>query len=97
MFLKVHCSPGAGNIVAVCDRELLNTTISSGELSIQITEGFYGNTPASEEMVRSVLKNAGSINLMGKRSVSIAIDMGLVTPSGCIMIGDIPHAQVYSL
>lgn len=97
MFLKVHCSPGAGNIVAVCDRELLNTTISSGELSIQITEGFYGNTPASEEMVRSVLKNAGNINLMGKRSVSIAIDMGLVTPSGCIMIGDIPHAQVYSL
>ncbi len=29
MFLKVHCSPGAGDIVAVCDRELLNTTIMS--------------------------------------------------------------------
>jgi hypothetical protein len=97
MFLKVHCSPGTGDIVAVCDRELLNTTISNGELSVQITEGFYGNTPATEEMVRTTLKKAGNINLMGKRSVSIAIEMGLVTPSGCIMIGDIPHAQVYSL
>jgi hypothetical protein len=29
--------------------------------------------------------------------VSIAIDMGLIMRSGCIMIGDIPHAQVYSL
>jgi len=76
---------------------LLNTTISDGELSVQITEGFYGNTPASEEMVRTALKKAGNINLMGKRSVSIAIEMGLVTPSGCKMIGDIPHAQVYSL
>jgi len=47
--------------------------------------------------VRTALKKAGNINLMGKRSVSIAIEMGLVTPSGCIMIGDIPHAQVYSL
>jgi hypothetical protein len=97
MFLKVHCSPGTGDIVAVCDRELLNTTISHGELSVQVTEWFYGNCPASEDMVRAALKKAGNINLIGKRSVSIAIDMGLVTPSGCIMIGKIPHAQVYSL
>jgi hypothetical protein len=97
MFLKVHCSPGAGDIVAVCDRELLNTTISHGELSVKISEWFYGNCPASEDMVRAALKKAGNINLMGKRSVSVAIDMGLVTQSGCIMIGDIPHAQVYSL
>jgi len=81
--------------VAVCDRELLNTTITNGELSVKISEAFYGNCPASEEMVRAALKKAGNINLMGKRSVSIAIDMGLVTQSGCIMIGDIPHAQVF--
>ena len=97
MFLKVHSSPGVGDIVAVCDRELLNTTISHGNLSVKISEAFYGNCPASEDMVREALKKGGNINLMGKRSVSIAIDMGLITPSGCIMIGDIPHAQVYSL
>jgi|SRR5665647_2316166 len=97
MFLKVHCSPGTGDIVAVCDRELLNTTISHGDLSIHVSEWFYGNCPASEESVRAALKKAGNINLMGKRSVSIAIEMGLVTHAGCIMIGDIPHAQVYSL
>ncbi len=97
MFLKVHCSPGSGDIVAVCDRELLNTTISYGELSVRISEAFYGKVPVSEAEVRAALKKAGNINLMGKRSVSIAIDMGLVTQSGCIMIGKIPHAQVYSL
>ncbi len=97
MFLKVHCSPGGSDIVAVCDRELLNTTISHGDLSVKISEAFYGNCPASEDQVRDALKKAGNINLMGNRSVSIAIDMGLITRSGCIMIGDIPHAQVYSL
>ena len=97
MFLKVHHSPGTGDIVAVCDRELLNTTISHGNLSIQITESFYGNCPASEEAVAEALKNAGNINLMGKRAVRVAIDLGFVTQSGCIMIGEIPHAQVYSL
>ena len=53
--------------------------------------------PPVKTMVRDALKKGGNINLMGRRSVSIAIDMGLITRSGCIMIGDIPHAQVYSL
>jgi len=97
MFLKVHQAPGMGDIVAVCDRELLNTTITHGDLSIFVSESFYGNCPASEEMVEKALKRAGNINLMGKRAVSLAIELGLVTQSGCIMIGEIPHAQVYSL
>jgi hypothetical protein len=97
MFLKVHHPPGAGDIVAVCDRELLNTTICHGEVSVRISEAFYGNVPASEGEVRAALEKAETINLMGRRAVSIAIDMGLITRSGCIMIGEIPHAQVYSL
>jgi len=97
MFLKVHCSPGTGDIVAVCDRELLNTTIRHGGLSVRISETFYGNCPATEDMVREALKKAGNINLMGERSVGVAIEMGIISSSGCIMIGDIPHAQVYSL
>ena len=97
MFLKVHCSPGTGDIVAVCDRELLNTTIRHGGLSVKISEAFYGNCPATEDMVREALRKAGNINLMGKRSVGVAIEMGIISRSGCIMIGDIPHAQVYSL
>jgi len=97
MFLKVHHPPGAGNIVAVCDRELLNTTLCHGEVSVRISEAFYGNVPASEDDVRAALKKADTINLMGRRAVSIAIEMGLITRSGCIMIGEVPHAQVYSL
>src|SRR5665647_3069099 len=95
MLLQVHSSPGVGNIVAVCDRELLNTTISNGNLSVKISEAFYGNCPASEEMVRDALKRAGNINLMGKRSVSIAIDMGLITLSGCIMTVSYTHLRAH--
>lgn len=97
MFLKIHRSQQLGDIVAVCDRELLNTTIHHGDLTMNITETFYGNTPANESEVRDALKNAGIINLMGERSVGIAIGMGLVTTSGCMVIGTVPHAQIYRL
>jgi hypothetical protein len=97
MFLKIHRSPGSGDVVAVCDRELINTTISHEKITVTITDAFYGSSPATEADVRAALKNAGNINLMGERSVNLALDMGLVERSNCIMIGKIPHVQIYQL
>ena len=97
MFLKIHRSPGTGDIVAVCDRELINTTISHENFTVTITREFYGDCPATEEEIKKAMKSAGNINLMGERAVSLAIEMGLVTRSGCIMIGNVPHAQIYQL
>ncbi|MHB8052541.1 MAG: DUF424 domain-containing protein [Methanoregula sp.] len=97
MFLKVHRSRETGDVVAVCDRELLNTTLRHEKITITITDSFYGNTPATEEEVRDALKNAGNINLIGERSVNLALEMGLLTKSGCMMIGKVPHAQIYQL
>jgi len=97
MLMKIHRSREMGDVVAVCDRELLNTTICHDKLSLAITDTFYGNTPATEDDVREALKKAGNINLIGERSVAVAIGMGLITKSGCIMIGNVPHAQIYRL
>jgi hypothetical protein len=97
MFLKVHKSPDMCDVVAICDRELINTTISHGKITVTISETFYGNCQATEEEVRAALKNAGNINIMGERAFAIAVDMGLVSSSGCIMIGKVPHAQIYQI
>ncbi len=85
------------DVVAVCDRELLNTTISDEKLTVRVHDSFYGTTTVSEEEVRSVLEKAGNINLMGERAVNAAISLGLLTRSECIMIGNVPHAQIYQV
>jgi hypothetical protein len=97
MFLKVHRSPEMGDVVAVCDRELINTTIRHKDTDVKISEAFYGTCPATPDEVRDALRKAGNINLMGERSVALAVGMGLVSRSGCIMIGTVPHAQIYQL
>lgn len=97
MFLKIHSSPGTGDVVAICDRELLNTTISNNAITITPTGAFYGNKAATEEEVREALRRAANANLLGERTIRIAIDMGLVTRAGCIMIGSVPHVQIYQL
>lgn len=95
MFLKIHHFPGSADVVAVCDRELINTTITHEKLTVKVSDSFYGTTLASEEEVREALKKAGNINIMGERAVNVAISLNLVNRSDCIMIGKVPHAQIY--
>ncbi|HEX3000950.1 MAG TPA: DUF424 domain-containing protein [Methanoregula sp.] len=97
MFLKIHRSPDMGDVVAICDRELINTTIRSDTMTVTISESFYGSKPATEAEIREALKCAGNANLMGERTINLAIEMGLLTRAGCIMIGKVPHAQIYHL
>ncbi len=97
MFLKIHHFPGSADVVAVCDRELINTTITDKNVTVTVHDSFYGTDPASEEEVRAALKKAGNINIMGERAVNVAISLNLVTRSECIMIGKVPHAQIYQV
>lgn len=97
MFMKIHRSPDAGIIVAVCDRELVNTTITDGDVEIRISESFYGNRSATEEEIVNALTDAGNANIMGNRSVALAVKHGIVAEESCIRIGRVPHALVFRL
>ena len=97
MFMKIHRSRESPDVVAVCDRELVNTTIHGETMTVTVTDAFYGKFPAPEEEIRTALQRAGNINLMGERTCRLALEMGLITKDDCIMIGKIPHVQVYSL
>jgi len=95
MFLKIHRSPGTGDVVAVCDRELLNTTITNGDLKVTVSECFYGTTCVDEAAVTEALCKGDNLNLLGERSVGVAVKLGLILRADCIMIGSVPHVQIY--
>ena len=95
MFLKVHKTPDAGEIVAVCDQELLNTTLRHRDVEVCISETFYGNVPADEERVRAALATATSANLFGHRTIAVAIRCGAVDRDCVVLIAGVPHAQVF--
>jgi hypothetical protein len=97
MYMKIHRNLAGDEVVAVCDRELLNTSVSSGDLEIHISGPFYGGTPSTEEEVAKVLMKAGNVNIMGERSVALAVRLGLVDKDGCIRIGPVLHAQIIRL
>ncbi|MDD1707208.1 MAG: DUF424 family protein [Methanoregulaceae archaeon] len=94
MYMKIHRTPAGDEVVAVCDRELLNVKITHGDLEIHISEAFYGGSLSTPDEVRKTLTNATNANLMGARTVALAVELGLIAKDGYINIGSTPHAQI---
>ena len=95
MYMKIHRYAGSSGIVAVCDTELLNTTLKDGDLTIHVTEAFYGTTICTDDTVKDVLQHAANCNLLGEKAVQAAVDCGVLEKDGYMLIGNVPHAQIY--
>jgi hypothetical protein len=97
MYLKVHHVPEAGEVVAVCDADLLDVTLTHGDVKVCISGKFYGTKRATEEEVSQALSGATNVNIIGKRVVALAITMGLIREEDCIMVGGVPHALIFRI
>lgn len=85
---------GPETLVAACDQDIIGKTFKGKDLKIQVSEGFYGGDSGDEELLVNRLEMATIANLVGKKTVEIAIRRGFVNPGCVIDIGGVPHAQM---
>jgi hypothetical protein len=72
----------------------MGQTFKSKGLRIQVSEGFYKGDSGDEDMLVSRLQMATVANLVGKRTIEIAVKHGFVDPGCVIKIEGVPHAQM---
>jgi len=98
MYLKIHETP-KGRIVAACDKELIGKILDDGEmfLDIQTHKNFYAGSLANAFQLKKALSSFASANLVGKRAVSVALEMGLTVKESVIYINKTPHIQLYRI
>ena len=96
--MKLHES-GTWNVLAVCDTELVGTTLEDTTLgvSVSVSSNFYGGGEFDQAIVIEAIKTSNNVNLLGKRIIELAVKEGLVDNSNVMKIGDCFHAQIYSL
>src|SRR5574341_2483031 len=92
MYLKIHDAGTGRTVVAICDKELIGKKLAQDDLEINVTERFYKGDEVSEEEVVKVLKEAANINLLGKKTVDIAVKAGIIAEENVLMIQGVPHA-----
>ena len=94
--VKVY-SHGRDVLVAACDSDILGQTFRSKDLKIHVSEGFYKGDRGDEELLVNRLQVCTVANLVGKKTLEVAIKHGFVDPKCVLDIGGVPHAQMARL
>jgi|SRR5688572_15892677 len=84
---------GVQRLVAACDTELLGSTHREGKFKLDVPPSFYDGLRVDAEGLGSYLRSATLANIVGKRSVDVAIGLGLVDPANVLVVSGVPHAQ----
>lgn len=84
-------------MLAVCDDDVLGKSFSEGNFSLEVSECFYNGWHVSEDQIIPLLEEIPNVNIVGKKSVALAMRLGFVSKESIIIIQGVPHAQVFSI
>lgn len=90
--IKNH-TQGRERVVAACDEELLGKKLAEGRLRLHVNPDFYDGFEGDEAALEQFLRRSTVANLVGKRTVELAIKLGFVAPENVLTIEGVPHAQ----
>ena len=86
-----------GLLVSVCDADVVGETFAEGDVSLTVTEEFYGGeaaTEADEAAVADALGRAMTANIVGERAVAVAVAAGAIDEHTVLDIDGTRHAQM---
>jgi hypothetical protein len=86
-----------GLLVAACDADLLGETFAEGEVSLTVSEEFYGGDEVDAAAAVDAVRRADVANLVGAETVGAAVDAGVVDETTVLEVEDTLHAQVLRL
>ncbi len=94
MIVKVHKTQDGRRIVAICDNDLIGKKFEEGNLQLDLSSSFYQGEEMSEKGVMELIKGSCMVNIVGEKSIKLAVKLGIVGKKGIIKIKNTPHAQV---
>ncbi len=95
VYVKIHQNR-TGNVVAICDYELLGKKLVDRDKNITfyIDPYFYKGEIMNIDHALEKLKKARIANLIGNNIVEAAIDKGYISREAVLEISGVKHAQL---
>lgn len=84
---------GKETLVAACDSNLIGKTFREGEVRLHVSSFYDGDYVTGEQLLNH-LRIATIANLVGKETIKLALEAGLIEKEGIITIQRVPHAQM---
>lgn len=96
MFVKIHKSKDK-EILAVCDEDIIGKKFEQGDLCIEVSESFYKDKRVNRKELEALLITYDDINIVGKQSIEISLELNIIQKENIIYIKGIPHAQISAI
>ncbi len=94
MYAVRNYQQGPQRLLAACDEDLLGNEYAEGRFRLQVAPGFYDGLRVEEETLEAYLRACTVANLVGPRTVAVALRLGLVEEAHVLHVEGVPHAQL---
>ncbi|MGB0855783.1 MAG: DUF424 domain-containing protein [Nitrosopumilus sp.] len=81
----------------ICDVELLGKNIIQDDLKMNISKNYYGQKLVDKEEATTLLKNSSIINMVGKNTISLSIELGIGSENGIKSVSGVPFLIVFKM
>ena len=85
------------SMLNICDAELLGKKISENELTMHISENYYGERFVEKDEAESLLKNSSIINMAGKETISLSLKLGIGSEKAVKTVSDVPFLIIFNM
>jgi hypothetical protein len=96
ILVKIHKSHRI--VVAICDKNIYGKILEDGKRSLDLTTRFFDGESVSldelKEIIINYVREDATFNIVGKKSVSMAKELGVIKDEGIIDISGIPYALI---
>ena len=94
MYIKIHET--YRQVVALCDADLIGKKFEDDIRQLEIREHFFKGEEISKEQALKRLielqKNDATFNIVGNKSIKVALEAGIITKENIAKIQNIPFA-----
>lgn len=86
------------DVVAICDKELIGKKFEEERLQLDIKENFFKGKECTKEEASEIMRDMkledSTFNIVGEKSIKLALETGIITKEGIKKINNIPFALV---
>ena len=81
----------------ICDIDLLGKNIVHDQFNMNISKSYYGEKIIEDEEAKNLLKSSSIINMVGKNTISLSLELGVGTENGVKTVGGVPFLIVFKM
>ena len=101
IYIKTHEAEN-GSVVAMCDESLIERVLSEGEilLDIKIYSSFYKGELVNRQRAIEIISQRNDVysaNIVGKESIEIALETGIIEKDNVKKVSKVPYAHAYKV